>query len=71
MNPQLVKCPECGTSCRFDTSNEHRPFCSERCKMLDLGAWASESYKVAGSEADEDLMSEDTEAAQPAPNLLK
>lgn len=65
MNPQLVKCPECGTSARFDASNPHRPFCSERCKLMDLGAWASESYRVAGSQADEDLMSGETGEDQP------
>lgn len=59
MTTQLVKCPECGKSSRFDQSNPHRPFCSERCKMLDLGAWASESYAVPGPEAADELMSED------------
>ncbi|WP_420550363.1 DNA gyrase inhibitor YacG [Litorivicinus lipolyticus] len=64
MNPQLVKCPECGTSCRFDSSNPHKPFCSERCKLLDLGGWASESYKVPGPAASDELMSDQIEGAE-------
>ena len=59
MTTQLVKCPECGKSARFDSSNKFRPFCSERCKLLDLGAWANESYSVPGEDADTELMSED------------
>jgi len=30
----------------WDTNNPYRPFCSERCKMIDLGQWASESYRI-------------------------
>lgn len=41
-----VRCPQCGAESVWDTGNEWRPFCSERCKMIDLGAWASESYRV-------------------------
>lgn len=42
----VVKCPKCGKKVAWEGSN-FRPFCSERCKMLDLGAWASEDYKVS------------------------
>lgn len=41
-----VLCPRCGVECEFDSSNRFRPFCSERCRLVDLGAWASESYRV-------------------------
>ena len=44
-----VKCP----TCRKDTAwenNPHRPFCSERCKLVDLGAWADERYRIPGEE---------------------
>ena len=40
-----VKCPQCGKMVEF-TGNEFRPFCSERCKLLDFGAWADESYNL-------------------------
>jgi endogenous inhibitor of DNA gyrase (YacG/DUF329 family) len=41
----LVKCPNCGKQVEYE-GNEFRPFCSERCKLLDLGAWADESYNL-------------------------
>ena len=41
-----VTCPKCGQASLW-TGNEFRPFCSERCKMLDLGGWATEKYRVA------------------------
>ncbi len=42
----LVTCPQCGTQHRWDTQNRFRPFCSERCKLIDLGKWANEEYRV-------------------------
>jgi endogenous inhibitor of DNA gyrase (YacG/DUF329 family) len=41
----LVKCPTCGKEIEYE-GNKFRPFCSERCKLLDLGAWADESYNL-------------------------
>lgn len=43
---KTVACPTCGAAAAFDPSNRFRPFCSERCKLIDLGAWASEAYRV-------------------------
>ena len=43
-----VPCPRCGASAPFSPENPWRPFCSERCKMIDLGAWAAETYRVPG-----------------------
>ena len=45
--PRMVKCPQCGGPSVYAPSNPYRPFCSERCKDLDLGAWASERFRVA------------------------
>ena len=42
----VVSCPQCGASVVWDAANPFRPFCSERCKMIDLGAWATESYRI-------------------------
>jgi endogenous inhibitor of DNA gyrase (YacG/DUF329 family) len=39
----------------WDPQNRYRPFCSERCKMIDLGAWANESYRVPVVEDDESI----------------
>jgi endogenous inhibitor of DNA gyrase (YacG/DUF329 family) len=43
---RTVRCPACGGASVYASTNAHRPFCSERCKNHDLGAWASESFKV-------------------------
>lgn len=48
--PLTVKCPQCGKPVKWVPDNAWRPFCSARCKALDLGAWASENYRVPGSE---------------------
>lgn len=41
----IVKCPHCGKEKEFN-GNEFRPFCSERCKLLDFGAWADGEYNL-------------------------
>jgi len=41
----VVKCPTCGKETQYE-GNEFRPFCSERCKLLDFGSWADEEYSV-------------------------
>lgn len=53
--PQVhtVKCPQCGKAVQWLPANRFRPFCSERCKQIDLGAWASENYRVPTSEPDD------------------
>jgi uncharacterized protein len=43
---KIVRCPQCNGDSIYANSNPYRPFCSERCKNLDLGAWASESFRV-------------------------
>jgi len=42
----IVPCPRCGKQSPWDTGNSFRPFCSERCKMIDLGKWADEAFRV-------------------------
>ncbi|NWG76637.1 MAG: DNA gyrase inhibitor YacG, partial [Rubrivivax sp.] len=39
--PRRVRCPTCGAFAVYDATNPWRPFCSERCRQIDLGAWAS------------------------------
>lgn len=41
-----VACPTCQKLAEFSPENQYRPFCSERCKMIDLGEWANEGYKI-------------------------
>ncbi|TXC66838.1 DNA gyrase inhibitor YacG [Piscinibacter aquaticus] len=45
--PRTVRCPACGGPSEYSPANAWRPFCCERCKNHDFGAWASESYRVA------------------------
>lgn len=44
--PLIVVCPLCGVEHAWDTGNRFRPFCSERCKLTDLGKWANEEYRI-------------------------
>ena len=48
--PRIVKCPQCGTPVAWTPESKWRPFCSERCKTLDLGAWASQRYRIETAE---------------------
>jgi hypothetical protein len=50
--PLIVTCPTCGKEHVWDTGNRFRPFCSERCKLVDLGKWANEEYRVEQRERD-------------------
>jgi len=46
-----VKCPHCGKTLAWSTRNKWRPFCSERCKLVDLGAWIAEEHAIPGEPA--------------------
>jgi hypothetical protein len=46
MKPRLVRCPACGGDSVYGPGNRFRPFCSERCRNLDFGAWASEGFRL-------------------------
>ncbi len=48
--PHTVACPQCGTPVEWSARSPFRPFCSERCKLIDLGAWAAERYRVPDEE---------------------
>ncbi|NBW48527.1 MAG: DNA gyrase inhibitor YacG [Betaproteobacteria bacterium] len=52
---KIVRCPGCGGDSVFGPSNLYRPFCSERCKNHDLGAWASEAFRVPTEAPPEDV----------------
>jgi uncharacterized protein len=45
----MKKCPTCKRPVEWQ-DNPHRPFCSERCKLLDFGHWADEDYRVAAQD---------------------
>ena len=44
---RVVSCPTCKGASVFSRDNPYRPFCSQRCKNNDFGAWASEAFRVA------------------------
>ena len=56
----IVDCPTCGKKVEWLDTNKYRPFCSDRCKQIDLGAWAEEKYVIPGALPVED---EDPERA--------
>jgi endogenous inhibitor of DNA gyrase (YacG/DUF329 family) len=51
---RYVACPQCGVQVAWVTANRYRPFCSERCRQIDLGAWAAGDYRVPVVEEPED-----------------
>lgn len=48
-NQQKIICPTCGNKNTWSPVNTFRPFCSYRCKLIDLGEWASEDRKIPGA----------------------
>ena len=61
---RIVKCPTCATPVRWAADNPFRPFCSARCKQIDLGAWASESYRVPASAPPDEVAGEAPSASR-------
>ena len=59
MTVRKVRCPQCGGESLWAPENPWRPFCSERCKLIDLGAWASESHAIPGDPLEDELFSGD------------
>lgn len=47
---KIVKCPTCGKQVKWEDASKWRPFCSERCRLIDLGEWANESHRIEGDE---------------------
>ncbi|MGZ8289111.1 MAG: DNA gyrase inhibitor YacG [Telluria sp.] len=52
----VVDCPTCGKKVEWTEANKYRPFCSERCKQIDLGAWAEEKFVIPGPPVDDDTV---------------
>ena len=60
----IVNCPCCARKVEWSAANAYRPFCSERCKEIDLGAWANEAYRIPVADPVEDP---DAETPPPPP----
>lgn len=59
--PRIFPCPRCGEPSQWE-DNPYRPFCSERCKLIDLGAWANEDYRLPTQDAPQsDISQQDDE----------
>jgi endogenous inhibitor of DNA gyrase (YacG/DUF329 family) len=52
--PTVVDCPTCGAKVEWTDASKFRPFCSERCKQIDLGAWAEGKYTIPAAEPPKD-----------------
>jgi uncharacterized protein len=63
---RIVICPTCGGESVYGADNPFRPFCSERCKNVDFGAWASEHYRVAAPPTSLDADADGDESAPKA-----
>ena len=50
----VIACPTCGKKVEWTEANKYRPFCSERCKQIDLGAWAEEKFVIPGPSIDDE-----------------
>lgn len=48
---RIGNCPHCNRRTRLDGSNPWRPFCSQRCKLIDLGDWLNGRYAIPAEEA--------------------
>jgi endogenous inhibitor of DNA gyrase (YacG/DUF329 family) len=60
MRAVAVKCPTCGRVIEWSERSDFRPFCSERCRLIDLGAWLSEQRAIP--ETSSEPKSEDGES---------
>ena len=57
--PLIVKCPNCGRSVPWVPEQQYKPFCSERCKLIDLGEWAMEEKRIPGQSVSQENDDED------------
>ena len=49
--PTIVKCPTCRRDVEWTPASTYRPFCSDRCRLIDLGAWLTEQHKIPDERA--------------------
>ncbi|GAA5444247.1 DNA gyrase inhibitor YacG [Microbulbifer sp. NBRC 101763] len=54
-----LSCPTCKKPVEWNDKFPFKPFCSERCKLIDLGEWASEGHKIPGESIYDDVLSDD------------
>jgi len=54
-SPTMVNCPTCQELVPWDETSKYRPFCSERCKLIDFGDWAAEKHAIPAEESFDNL----------------
>lgn len=62
---QTIECPHCGEPAVIGADNPYRPFCSRRCKLVDLGDWLDESNRIPGPQGSMPGMGEDDDPGLP------
>ena len=60
-----VKCPTCKRNVEWSEESKYRPFCSNRCRLIDLGSWFSEDHAIPGDPLPEDETDDSTSRNQP------
>ena len=58
---RTVNCPQCGAKVKWAPESRFRPFCCERCKQIDLGAWAAEDYRVPNATPSDEGVPDDAQ----------
>jgi uncharacterized protein len=60
--PTVVECPHCGKPVPWTDESKWKPFCSDRCRLIDLGDWLSEKHGIPSEEDDEAVPDQDPES---------
>ena len=61
--PLKVKCPTCRKETEWE-NNRHRPFCSDRCRSIDLGKWVEERYRISHQDSEANLFEDDEDESK-------
>lgn len=64
--PRTVRCPICRTEVSWE-ENPHRPFCSKRCRLIDLGAWSEGRYRLPGEKVNPESKKESGDDEEESP----
>jgi endogenous inhibitor of DNA gyrase (YacG/DUF329 family) len=64
IHPRLVACPICNKTVAWTSEAKFRPFCSERCKLIDLGEWVMEEKRIVGESVLLDSSTNETDLGQ-------
>ncbi|MDA0789262.1 MAG: DNA gyrase inhibitor YacG [Proteobacteria bacterium] len=60
----IVKCPTCSKAVAWIAANKFRPFCSERCQLIDLGEWAEGNRRIPADPTHDQLSLDDIKGDQ-------